>query len=288
MSEEIVLIEEENKKGKILKLILKKERLGIKFVIKLPVVIYSLFIFIFSSNLFVLLYGIFSYLLITILSNLFTLFFFTKIYKKENDKNYGRLYYTELGYTPAEYNELILSVLFTSIMTFILNFVLFSIFLNDIGSNLANLLILLIISIIPFLLLGYLLILPAIKEGEFTSKISRELPVASMFITAFSAANIHPYSAINTLGKLRLFPSFNRIYRQIERLKTFLAIGPIDAISLYAKIVRDESVKKLLQAISAISLGSGIYTIMKEYMKETFKVFEKKIEEFIDRFNVLL
>jgi len=288
MSEEIIFIEEENKKSRILKILFKKEKIDLKFISKVPVLFYSIIISLFLNNLLILLYGIFSYLLVTVLSRFLSYIFFNRLYNKKSNLNYGRIYYTELGYTPKEFKELIINLLFISIFNLILNFTLFSIYIEELGSNSINLLLFLLFSLLPFIILVYVIMIPIIKESEFFSKVSKELPIASMLITAFSAANIHPYSSISSLGRLKLFPYFNKIFKQIEKLKIFLALSPNDAISLYSRMLKDESLKKLLQTISAMSLGSGIYAMMKEYMKEIFKVFEKKIEEFIDRFNILL
>jgi archaellum biogenesis protein FlaJ (TadC family) len=286
MSEEIILEEERSSKFKIF---LDHLNLDIRFISKIPVLFYSLIVFIIVLDIIIIIYGIIAFFLMIFLSKHLVNIFIKKIFKKNfNYVDIGRFYYTELGLTPREYNNLVLELLVTSILSLFINITLFALFFNYLKDSILNLILLIFFLIIPFILLIYFLLLPSIKDNSYNSDINKELPVATMLITAFSAGNIHPYLALSSLGKLKIFKGFRKVFMQIEKLRICLAIGPIEAISLFSKMLKNESLRKLLQTISAINLGSSIYSLLKEQMKENFKLFEKKIEEFIDRFNIIL
>jgi archaellum biogenesis protein FlaJ (TadC family) len=287
MSEEIIF--EESKEELNLKKTLKELKLDIKLICKLPVLIYSIILFAITYDVFLLALGIVFFLFI----NFATKYLVISLMKKTNIKkiNYneiGRYYYTEIGLTPREYYNLIYDILFSSILSLFFNLVLFAVYFQVLKDNILNLFLLIAILFVPFILLLYVLIYPLLKESSYYFDLNKEIPVASMIITAFSAANIHPYIALSTLGKLKIFKGFKKVFLQIEKLRICLALSPIESINLFSKMLKNEQLKKLLQTISAISLGSSIYNMLKEQMKENFKIFEKKIEEFIDRFNILL
>ncbi len=295
MSEEII-IEEKKKEGK-LKNILHRiiEIFKIKEISKINfnVFFFSTILLIFLNNFliafYLILYGLLSIFLINIISKTLLIIIERKTKFKDNLINFyeTKLYYSDINETPNNFIKSILKILLSALISNILIIVLFILFFDLIRSNPIVMVIGIILLIYPFILLIYLILLPILKEGKIKSDLDKELPFASMILTIFSASNMNPYYALSYLARSKFFKGFTKMFFQIEKLRILLNLNPIQSISLYSKRFPVQEVKSLLLTATSISLGSNLYLLFKEKLKDIFKYVEGKINNVVEKFNIL-
>ncbi len=280
MNEKIIIIEGDGIKNK------DKKINSINFLSKIFILLYSIILFINTKEILIIISGIALFVLILIITK-----YISKIIKKGfkiDDDFSAKLLYTEIKYHPDEYAELISDLLSTTILSLFFNLILFILTSILIEINIINLILFIYFSFLPAIFLIYYFLLPYFKENKYNSEIDKEIPIAMMIMTAFSASNINPYTALENISNSFFLKAFKKIFKQIEKLRFFLMLNPVDAIANFSKITSHEPLKKFLQTISAVSLGSSVHSLLKEQMKDTFRIFEKKIEEFIEKFNIIL
>lgn len=278
MSNDIIIIED-----KKIRKIIKIDSLSI--FIKSFVLFFSIALYIMFNEYLIIIYGILSFILLLIASNFLSYFIKNKI--KIHEDTIKKLFYTEIRYSPTQYLEVISDLLSSAILSTILNLGLFILFYQYFNNSLS-LLLLIIFLITPFILLIYFVIIPSLKESMYDSRIEREMPAATMLITALNSCNINPYTSLQVLSKSYFFKEFRRIFKLIEKMRVLMVLNPIDAIFQFSKTVRQENLKKLLQTMAAVTLGSNTGSLLKEHMKETYYLFEKKVEGFVEKFNIIL
>ncbi len=247
----------------------------------------------FSTLFFLLLFLISKNHLVTIigLSLVLFLIFFSKklsiVLKKQmkvDYSTYGKLLYAQID-SPQVYVSLLAEMLMINLITIMM--ILFS--LIAVLPYVFNYLPFFLLFLIPPLAITlYFFLLPSLRESSINSKVDEELPIASMLITAFSSSNLHPYKSLEVVSNIYFFKGFRRIFMLLEKIRIFLMKSPIETLDIFSNYVRHGMIKKLFRNLSSVGLGISVYDLMRDYMRDAFSTYEKKAEEMVDRFSVIL
>lgn len=146
----------------------------------------------------------------------------------------------------------------------------------------------LIVLLIPsFIYLTYLVLYPIIKSYEINSGIEKEIQMLYALISSFITIGVNPYLTLFIASRIPFFKYFRKIFNQIEKIRVLYMLNPIDAISKYSRLVQNEQLKSMLQTFSS-SESVELHKIFKNMMIDSFKLLEKKIENLLDKFNIIL
>jgi len=133
----------------------------------------------------------------------------------------------------------------------------------------------------------FILFYSSIKTNQISSGVEKEIQMLYALLSSFLTVGINPYLTLSVISKNPFFSFFKKIFNQIEKIKILYILNPMDAIAKYSRIAQSDQLRDLLQTISA-SETIELHKLIKNKMIDSFKLLEKRIENLLEKFNILL
>lgn len=204
-------------------------------------------------------------------------FFNKKFNLIENYKT--KLFYSEINENPFEYSKKMVLYLLLYTISSILS--LFMILYFKLSFWFV------IIVILGNAYLVFILFYSSIKTNQISSGVEKEIQMLYALLSSFLTVGINPYLTLSVISKNPFFSFFKKIFNQIEKIKILYILNPMDAIAKYSRIAQSDQLRDLLQTISA-SETIELHKLIKNKMIDSFKLLEKRIENLLEKFNILL
>ncbi len=204
-------------------------------------------------------------------------FFNKKFNLIENYKT--KLFYSEINENPFEYSKKMVLYLLLYTISSILS--LFMILYFKLSFWFV------IIVILGNAYLVFILFYPSIKTNQISSGVEKEIQMLYALLSSFLTVGINPYLTLSVINENPFFSFFKKVFNQIEKIKILYILNPMDAIAKYSRIAQSDQLRDLLQTISA-SETIELHKLIKNKMIDSFKLLEKRIENLLEKFNILL
>jgi flagellar protein FlaJ len=148
-----------------------------------------------------------------------------------------------------------------------------------------------IIFLIPmpaYVMIGFLLV-PMSRAGERASKLEREMPFASAYISVMASGGIAPYTSFKRLAEVELLPGMRSEAREIIKDVEIFGIDPLSAIELAAKENPLDIFKDFLAGYaSTVIIGGDIGHFLERKAEDIFKTRALRVKAAAERLGMLL
>ncbi len=148
-----------------------------------------------------------------------------------------------------------------------------------------------LVVLVPFpayVMIGFILI-PMSRAGEGASKLEREMPFATAYISVMASGGIAPFASFKRLADVELMPQMKVEAREIIKDVEIFGIDPLTALQNAAKKNSLDIFKDFLSGYSStVIIGGDIGHFLERKAEDIFKARALRVKAAAERLGMLL
>ena len=148
-----------------------------------------------------------------------------------------------------------------------------------------------LVVLVPFpayVMIGFLLI-PMSRASERASKLEREMPFATAYISVMASGGIAPYTSFKRLAQVELMPAMKVEAREIIKNVEIFGVDPLTALQNAAKKNPLDIFKDFLSGYSStVIIGGDIGHFLERKAEDIFKARALRVKAAAERLGMLL
>ena len=120
------------------------------------------------------------------------------------------------------------------------------------------------------------------------SRLERELPFISVFLTMTASLGLPLTSALSMLKESRLFKGFRREVFFLEKISMFYGLNMLDSMDKAASLHPSKIVREFYQAMTTIERSGGDrFSVLRERSKTYFALLRDRVNTLIEKFSLI-